>query len=72
MNIDKSKITMEVLESMRGRIEHGLRQTEYQNRDDLRQDIFLRVINVADNMEPISFWHFKEKQDKNEKHQKSG
>lgn len=45
------------------RIDAGIKATTPQDREDLKQDITTRLVKAAADMEPISFWQFKEKLD---------
>lgn len=62
--MDKNKLILEVLEDMDKRIEAGIKATSPQDREDLKQDITVRLIKAAKEMEPISFWQFKEQMEK--------
>lgn len=61
--MDKNKVILEVLEDMDKRIDAGIKATTPQDREDLKQDITARLVKAAADMEPISFWQFKEKLD---------
>ncbi|EIM05815.1 hypothetical protein A1A1_14294 [Planococcus antarcticus DSM 14505] len=61
--MDKNKVILEVLEDMDKRIDAGIKATTPQDREDLKQDITTRLVKAAADMEPISFWQFKEKLD---------
>ena len=62
--MDKNKVILEVLEDMDKRIDAGIKATSPQDREDLKQDITTRLVKVAADMEPISFWQFKDQIDK--------
>lgn len=62
--MDKNKLILEVLEDMDKRIEAGIKATSPQDREDLKQDITVRLVKAAKEMEPISFWQFKEQMEK--------
>ncbi|MDE4086891.1 hypothetical protein PO902_17730 (plasmid) [Planococcus maritimus] len=61
--MDKNKVILEVLKDMDKRIDAGIKATTPQDREDLKQDITTRLVKAAADMEPISFWQFKEKLD---------
>lgn len=61
--MDKNKVILEVLEDMDKRIDAGIKATTPQDREDLKQDITTRLVKAAADMEPVSFWQFKEKLD---------
>lgn len=61
--MDKNKVILEVLEDMDKRIDAGIKATTPQDREDLKQDITTRLVKAAAEMEPISFWQFKEQLD---------
>lgn len=62
----KQDILLEVLEQMEPRIQAGLRQTTYQEQEDLKQDMYVQIVQAAERMEPITFWEFKERFDQQE------
>jgi hypothetical protein len=67
--MDKNKLILEILEDMDKRIEAGIKATSLQDREDLKQDITVRLVKATNEMELISFWKFKEKWDsKNKKY----
>ncbi|MDQ0207640.1 hypothetical protein [Alkalicoccobacillus murimartini] len=65
--MDKNQLIEEVVQKMDDRINSGIRSTTLQERDDLKQDILLRLVKVTHEMETISFWTFKKKYDEGKK-----
>ncbi|PBB04654.1 MULTISPECIES: hypothetical protein [Salimicrobium] len=63
--MNKNKIIMEVVERMNARIETGAKGTGFQDREDVKQDIHMRLVKVAHDMDVISFWTFKQNFEKN-------
>lgn len=61
--MDKNKVILEVLKDMDKRIDAGIKATTPQDREDLKQDITTRLVKAAADMEPISFWQFKDQLD---------
>lgn len=52
---------IEIIESFNGKIKQSLTHTSYQDRDDLEQEIKLKIIeklNTVEFREAPSFWNF--------------
>lgn len=63
--MNKSKCSpeeiVEILEQFEGKIQKNLKQTAYQEREDLAQEIRLKIIEkltTLDFSETLSFWSF--------------
>lgn len=61
MNSSKSKVVREVIEEMDHRINYSLLETSPQEREDLKQEIYVRLIATADKMEFVPLSTFKQR-----------
>ncbi|WP_373894357.1 hypothetical protein [Virgibacillus sp. CBA3643] len=65
--MDKNDLILEVLKDMESRINAGLKATSLQEREDLKQEIYTRLVKVTYDMEPVSLWEFKQHFDEEQK-----
>ncbi|WP_082232109.1 hypothetical protein [Halobacillus massiliensis] len=65
----RNYLVVEIIEQMKPSIKRGLQNTAYQEREDLKQEISLRLVQAANDMEVISFWEFKKRYDKRNRYQ---
>ncbi|GEN47196.1 hypothetical protein [Alkalibacillus haloalkaliphilus] len=62
-NLDENEIIQETLMMMKPKIKKSVMKTNYQERDDLEQEINLKVVQAVKNKRiiPVDFWEFVEK-----------
>ncbi|MCP3033461.1 hypothetical protein LF817_19225 [Halobacillus sp. A1] len=65
--VNKNHIIVEVLEEMKPSIQKGVKNTTFQEREDLDQEIAFRLVQKTREMEVVSFWEFKKQYDNREK-----
>ena len=59
LDLDKNRILEESLEDLDQKINYSLVETRFDDREDLKQDILLRLIEAVDKMEVISYSDFR-------------
>ncbi|MDV2583473.1 hypothetical protein [Alkalibacillus haloalkaliphilus] len=62
-NLDENEIIHETLTMMKPKIKKSIKKTNYQERDDLEQEISLKVVQAVKNkrIAPVDFWEFVKK-----------
>lgn len=65
VDVDKKRILEEALKDLDQKINYSLGETRVDEREDLKQDILLRLIEAVDKMEVISYSTFRYLWDKN-------
>ncbi|WP_449354800.1 hypothetical protein ACUL41_00225 [Virgibacillus natechei] len=65
--MDKNDLILEVLKNMESRINAGLKATSPQEREDLKQEIYTRLVKATYDMEPVSLWDSKQRFDEEQK-----
>lgn len=61
-----NQLIIEVLDSMQPKIKKSLQNTSFQEQEDLKQEIYLKVVHAIKTrrIQPLNLWEFKEKFDK--------
>lgn len=61
-----NQLIIEVLHAMQPKIKKSLQNTSFQEQEDLKQEIYIKVIHAVKtrHIQPLTLWEFKEKFDK--------
>ncbi|MCA9767091.1 MAG: helix-turn-helix domain-containing protein [Carnobacterium sp.] len=61
-----NQLIIEVLHAMQPKIKKSLQNTSFQEQEDLKQEIYIKVIHAVKTrrIQPLTLWEFKEKFDK--------
>lgn len=61
-----NQLIIEVLDSMQPKIKKSLQNTSFQEQEDLKQEIYLKVVHAVKTrrIQPLTLWEFKEIFDK--------
>jgi len=61
-----NQLIIEILHAMQPKIKKSLQNTPFQEQEDLKQEIYLRVLNAVKTrrIQPLTLWEFKEDFDK--------
>ncbi|PJH58695.1 hypothetical protein CVR97_28405 [Salmonella enterica subsp. enterica serovar Typhimurium] len=61
-----NQLIIEILHAIQSKIKKSLQNTPFQEQEDLKQEIYLRVLNAVKTrrIQPLTLWEFKENFDK--------